>query len=74
MKYLSEFSGKTYRDSESIWIWNTKQIGRMLKHGAIPIDIVSNKKQGCDDFAVIFDREQTEEMRRLWDEYRLPPK
>jgi len=69
MKYISEITGKTYRDTEVIWIKNPRQAARFIKHGAVVLDIVVAKK--TDDLAIVFNKEDTKELKRLWDEYKL---
>ena len=69
MKYLSEVTGKIYKDTESIWIRNPRQAARFIKNGATVLDVVVSKT--TDDLAIVFDKEETAEMKRLWDNYEL---
>lgn len=69
MKYISEVTGKTYKDVDAVWIKNWRQAGRFIKHGAIPIDVVVAKH--TDDVAIVFDKEETAELMRLWNSFEL---
>ena len=69
MKYVSEVTGKTYRDTESIWVKNPRQAARFIKNGATILDVVVARN--TDDLAIVFDKEETEEMRMLWANYEL---
>lgn len=72
MKIKSNLQPRDYTVQEVYRIINPEQAKRYMKHRCFPIDMYpSFNDKGEDIIVYVFLREQSSELKKLWDNYEL---
>lgn len=72
MEVKTNLHPRNYSIKEVYRIVNQEQAKRFMKHGCYPIDMYpSFDKEGRSIIVFVFLKEESEELKKLWDNYKL---
>jgi hypothetical protein len=69
MLIKSEVTGLEYESDNSISIYNPKQYGKFITHGAIILDVLIDKK--TENCCIVFDRKDVAPLFEKWVKHEL---